>query len=304
MPLISLIVTAEYEGLRIDKYLTEVLSDLSRSYIQKQIENGGLTVNEKASKSNYKIKTEDEISFNIPESVIPDINPENIPIEIVYEDEDVCIVNKPQGMVVHPAPGHYSGTLVNALMFHLDGRLSGINGVLRPGIVHRIDKDTSGLLMVCKNDFSHIKISNQLKDHSCERVYHAIIHGCPEKDEFVIDKPIGRSDKDRRKMSVREDGKRAVTHVKVLNRFKNFSYIECKLETGRTHQIRVHLSYLGYPILGDPVYCNIKESIKTNGQTLHAKTIGFLSPSTGERKFFDSELPEYFKKLLNYIESQ
>lgn len=303
MPLISYIVPAESEGTRIDKYLTETLENLSRSYIQKQIEQKGLLVNEKPEKASYKVKADDVINLTIPESIVPDIEPENIPIEIIYEDDDVCIVNKPQGMVVHPAAGHYNGTLVNALMFLLGDRLSGINGVLRPGIVHRIDKDTSGLLIICKNNDSHIKISEQLKDHSCQRIYHAIVHGVIEEDELTINAPVGRSDKDRKKMCIRQDGKRAVTHVKVLKRFNKYTYIECRLETGRTHQIRVHLSENRHPILGDPVYSNIKDPIKLNGQILHAKTIGFESPSTGEFHYFDSELPDYFNKVLNFLEN-
>ena len=301
MPLISFIVSSEDEGERIDKYLTSMLNDLSRSYIQKQIENQNLSVNDTIVKSNYKVKADDNVSIMIPEAIVPDIEAENIPIDIVYEDDDVCIVNKPQGMVVHPANGHYTGTLVNALLFHLEGRLSGINGVLRPGIVHRIDKDTSGLLIICKNDNSHIKISEQLKDHTCMRTYHAIVHGVIKEDTLTIDEPIGRSDKDRKKMAVRADGRRAVTHIKVLERFKEYTYIECKLETGRTHQIRVHLSNINHPLMGDPLYCARKEPVSLNGQVLHAKTIGFLSPTSGEFNIFDSELPEHFIKTLNYL---
>lgn len=301
MPLISLIAPSESEGTRIDKYLTEAIENLSRSYIQKQIDNNGLTVNSSPCKASYKLKTDDIIELTIPESIVPDIQPENIPIDIVYEDNDVCIVNKPQGMVVHPAAGHYSSTLVNALMFHLGSRLSGINGVLRPGIVHRIDKDTSGLLIICKNDNSHLKISDQLKDHSCQRIYHAVVHGIIEEDELTIDAPLGRSDKDRKKMCVRADGKRAVTHVRVLERYNKYTYIECRLETGRTHQIRVHLSNIGHPLLGDPVYNTQKDPIKLNGQVLHAKTIGFASPTNGEFKYFDSELPDYFKRVLEIL---
>lgn len=301
MALISLIVPREEEGERIDKYLTKALDGLSRSYIQKQIENNGLIVNEKPAKANLKVKADDEVFLEIPDSIVPDIEPENIPLDIVYEDDDVCIVNKPQGMVVHPAAGHYSGTLVNALMYHLEGRLSGINGVLRPGIVHRIDKDTSGLLIICKNDNSHNNIAAQLKEHSCRRVYHSIVHGNIDVDELTIDAPLGRSDKDRKKMTVRNDGKRAVTHVKVLERFGNYTYIECRLETGRTHQIRVHMAHIGHPVMGDPVYSTAKEPVKLSGQVLHAKTIGYKDLKTGDFKEFDSELPEYFKKTLAYL---
>ncbi len=303
MPVITFTISPEDEGERIDKYLSATLDGLSRSYIQKQIDNNGLMVNEKPVKSNYRIKTEDQVVFTIPEAIVPDINPENIPLDIVYEDEDVCIVNKPQGMVVHPSAGHYEGTLVNALLFHLEGRLSGINGVLRPGIVHRIDKDTSGLLIICKNDKAHECIAEQLKDHSCRRTYHAVVHGVLKDDEGTINAPIGRSKSDRKKMAVEEGGKEAVTHYKVLKRYRDHTYVECRLETGRTHQIRVHMAYIGHPLMGDPVYSGHKEPLSLNGQVLHAKTIGFVSPTTGEFKLFDSELPEHFLKVLRYLDS-
>jgi len=293
----------EAEGERIDKYLVANLPDLSRSYIQKQITENALYVNEKPVKSNYKVKADDSVIFTIPEAVVPDIEPENIPIDIIYEDDDVCIVNKPQGMVVHPSAGHYNGTLVNALLYHLNGRLSGINGVLRPGIVHRIDKDTSGLLIICKNDNSHESIAAQLKDHSCHRAYRAVVHGIIKDDEGTINAPIGRSKNDRKKMAVDENGKNAITHYKVLERYQNYTYVECILETGRTHQIRVHMAYIGHPLMGDPVYCCRKEPVSLNGQVLHAKTIGFISPTTGELKTFDSELPEHFMKVLKYLEA-
>lgn len=294
----SFIVAEEDEGERVDKYLSTIIPDLTRSYIQKQIEDKLLTINGEVKKSNYRLKADDAIVLNVPDSIIPDIEPENFPIEIVYEDDDFVIVNKPQGLVVHPAPGHYSGTLVNALLYHLHGRLSGINGVLRPGIVHRIDKDTSGLLIVCKNDLSHNYIAAQLKDHTCNRVYHAVVHGVIKDDEGTVDAPLGRSDSDRKKMCIRQDGKRAVTHFKVIERFKDYSYIECRLETGRTHQIRVHMASIGHPLMGDPVYCNMKEPIHCDGQILHAKSIGLISPTTKEYKEFDSELPNYFKKII------
>lgn len=303
MSLIILTAGPESEGERIDKFLVENTPGLSRSYIQKQIENSRLTVNDKTVKSNYRIKADDSIAFDIPESIVPDIVAENIPIDIVYEDDDICIVNKPQGMVVHPSAGHYSGTLVNALLFHLKGRLSGINGVLRPGIVHRIDKDTSGLLIICKNDISHEYISEQLKDHSCRRCYHAVVHGVLKDDEGTINAPIGRSKNDRKKMAVEEGGKSAVTHYKVLKRYNKYTYVECRLETGRTHQIRVHMAYIGHPLMGDPVYCCKKEPVNLNGQVLHAKTIGFKNPADNEFKLFESDLPEYFNKVLKYLES-
>lgn len=294
-------ITEDEEEIRIDKFLSELLPNMSRSYIQKQIEDKNLFVNDKNVKSNYKLKPGDSIIFTTPDSVIPDILPQDIPLDIVYEDDDVAIVNKPQGMVVHPSAGHYEGTMVNALLFHLNGRLSGINGVLRPGIVHRIDKDTSGLLIICKSDFAHNSIAAQLKEHSANRTYHAIVHGNIKEDSFTVDAPLGRHPQDRKKMAIVPGGKRAVTHVKVLERFNGFTYVECKLETGRTHQIRVHLSSKGYPLMGDPVYCTLKEPIKCNGQMLHAKTIGFMSPSKNEYIEFDSELPEYFTKALEYL---
>ena len=304
MPVITFSVGPENEGERIDKFLAQSIPDLSRSYIQKQIENNGLYVNEVAVRSNYRTRTDDLVSLTIPEAVVPDITPEDIPIDIVYEDDDVCIVNKPQGMVVHPSAGHYEGTLVNALLYRLKGRLSGINGVLRPGIVHRIDKDTSGLLIICKNDKAHEAIAAQLKDHSCQRTYHAVVHGVLKDDEGVINAPIGRSRNDRKKMAVEEGGKEAITHYRVLKRYKEYTYVECKLETGRTHQIRVHMAYINHPLMGDPVYSGYKEPIALKGQVLHAKTIGFKSPETGEFKLFDSELPEHFKKVLQYLDSK
>lgn len=295
------IVSEEDENERADKYLSAIIPELTRSYIQKQIEEGLLKINDSVKKSNYKLKVDDSIVLSVPDSVIPDILPENIPLDIVYEDEDVAIVNKPQGMVVHPCPGHYEGTMVNALMYHLNGRLSGINGVLRPGIVHRIDKDTSGLLIVCKSDFSHNIIASQLKDHSCNRIYHAIVHGILKDDEGTIDAPLGRSTTDRKKMCITPDGKRAVTHYKVLKRFSEYTYVELKLETGRTHQIRVHMTSIGHPLMGDPVYGTMKEKFHCNGQMLHAKTIGFLSPSGNEYLEFNSDLPDYFTNVLNKL---
>lgn len=295
------IVTEEDEGERADKYLSSIIPDLTRSYIQKQIEEGFLLINEEKKKSNYRLKAEDIIVLSVPDSVIPDIKPENIPLDIVYEDDDVCVVNKPQGMVVHPAPGHYEGTMVNALLYHLNGRLSGINGVLRPGIVHRIDKDTSGLLIVCKSDFSHNTIASQLKDHTCNRIYHAVVHGVIEDDEGTVDAPLGRSTVDRKKMCICADGKRAVTHYRVLRRFSEYTYIECKLETGRTHQIRVHMASINHPLMGDPVYSSYKEKYHCEGQILHAKTIGFQSPSQNKYLEFDSELPTYFDEILKKL---
>lgn len=297
----NFVVSEEYENERVDKFLTANFEDLSRSYIQKQITDGHLLINGNNVKASYKLRTDDTIHLSIPDSVIPDILPVNLPLDIVYEDEDVAIVNKPQGMVVHPAAGHFDDTMVNALLYHLDGRLSGINGVLRPGIVHRIDKDTSGLLIVCKTDIAHNNIALQLKEHKCNRIYHAIVHGNIDDDEFTIDAPIGRSNDDRKKMCITPNGKSAVTHVKVLERFIGYTYIECKLETGRTHQIRVHMASISHPLVGDPVYNNKKDPIRCNGQLLHAKQIGFLSPSLDKYLTFESEIPDYFKKVLDYM---
>lgn len=289
-------------GERIDKFLSDSLPDVSRSYIQKLIKDGQVTVNQKQVKSNYKLNAGDLLSMEEPELQEPDIEAEDIALDILYEDSDLLIINKPKGMVVHPSAGHYSGTLVNALMHYCKDDLSGINGVLRPGIVHRIDMDTTGSLIVCKNDFTHNHIAEQLKVHSIIRVYHAIVHGVLKEDEGTINAPIGRHSIDRKKMSINhKNGKEAVTHYKVLKRFKNFTYIECRLETGRTHQIRVHMSSISHPLLGDAVYGPAKSPYKLQGQTLHAKTIGITHPRTGEYFEIDSPLPEYFTDLLKKL---
>lgn len=291
-------------GERIDKFLSDSLPDVSRSYIQKLIKDGQVTVNQKTVKSNYKLNAGDLLSMEKPELQEPDIEAEDIPLDILYEDSDLLIINKPKGMVVHPSAGHYSGTLVNALMHYCKEDLSGINGVLRPGIVHRIDMDTTGSLIVCKNDFTHNHIAEQLKVHSITRVYHAIVHGILKDDEGTINAPIGRHPIDRKKMSINhKNGKEAVTHYKVLKRFKNFTYIECRLETGRTHQIRVHMSSISHPLLGDAVYGPVKTPYKLQGQTLHAKTIGITHPRTGEYLEVEAPLPEYFANLLKKLEN-
>lgn len=287
---------------RLDKWISNMLPDLSRSYIQKCIKDNALLVNDRPQKAGYRLKVDDEIVFHIPEAVEPAIEAENIPLDILYEDEDVIIVNKPKGMVVHPAPGHYSGTLVNAVMYHCQGRLSGINGSLRPGIVHRIDRDTTGSLIICKNDHSHNAIASQLKEHTITRKYHAIVHGVIEQDTGMINASIGRDLKDRKKMAVNEtNGKPAVTHYKVLKRFREYTYIECQLETGRTHQIRVHMASIGHPLLGDEVYCNRKNTYKLHGQTLHAMVIGFVHPTSNEYTEVTAPLPEYFEHLLHIL---
>ena len=245
---------------------------------------------------------DDEIVFHIPEAAEPDITAEDIPLSVLYEDADVLIVNKPKGMVVHPAPGHYSGTLVNAVMFHCKGQLSGIGGVMRPGIVHRIDRDTTGSLIICKNDQAHNSLAAQLKEHSITRRYRAIVHGVIRSDQGTVDAPVGRDPKDRKRMAVNEiNGKPAVTHYEVLQRFQDYTYIECRLETGRTHQIRVHMTSIGHPLLGDEVYGNRKTSFRLEGQTLHAMTIGFVHPSTGAYLEVTAPLPEYFEHLLHIL---
>ena len=286
-------------GERIDKYLSNEMSGFSRSYIQKLIKDGHVYVNGKAVKANYKLAYDDMITVEIPDLVEPDIVPENIPLDILYEDDDILIVNKPKGMVVHPAAGHYSGTLVNALMYHCGESLSGINGVMRPGIVHRIDMDTTGSLLVCKNDQAHQKLAEQLKVHSIKRVYHAIVCGNLKEDSGTIDAPIGRHPVDRKKMSINyQNGREAVTHYQVLERFGDYTYISCRLETGRTHQIRVHMASIRHPLLGDNVYGPQKCPFKLQGQTLHAKILGITHPTTGEYMEFDAPLPEYFEDLL------
>lgn len=295
-------ITEELENERIDKCLSMLIDSLSRSFIQKLIKEEAVTVNEAPVKGSYRVKTDDKLVFCLPEVVEPAIEPENIPLAILYEDKDVIVVNKPKGMVVHPAAGHYSGTLVNALMYHCGHELSGINGVMRPGIVHRIDRDTTGSIIACKNDTAHSCIAEQLKEHSITRRYRAICFGVLKEEEGVIDKPIGRHPTDRKRMAVNEkNGKRAVTHYKVLKRFKNYTYIECVLETGRTHQIRVHMASIGHPLLGDEVYADRKAPFQLEGQTLHAMTLGFRHPSTGEYVEVNAPLPEYFEHLLEVL---
>ena len=297
-------INEEWEGLRIDKFLSSNLDFLSRSYIQKMIQDKNVSVNGKIIKANYNLRIDDEIEFQLPPSVEPDILAENIPLEILYEDNDVIVVNKPKDMVVHPAAGHYTGTLVNALMYHCKDSLSGINGVMRPGIVHRIDKDTTGSLIICKNDTSHEIIAKQLKDHTITRKYRAICMGVLKEEEYTINAPIGRHPIERKKMAINEkNGKPAITHVKVLKRLKNATYIECKLETGRTHQIRVHLSSLGHPLLGDEIYGDTKNKHKLNGQTLHAYILGFQHPSTNDYIETIAPIPPYFEKLLKILEN-
>ncbi len=293
----------EWIGRRVDKVLSEYFSDYSRSFIRKLFDDDLILVNGKKSKPGYNIKSGDVLDISVPDPVDMQIVPENIPLDIIYEDDDVILVNKPKGMVVHPAPGHYSGTLVNGLMYHFGDSLSGINGEIRPGIVHRIDMDTTGVLVVCKNDNAHRALSEQLHEHSITRKYYAIVHGNIAVDDGTVDAPIGRSPKDRKKMAVNtKNGRRAVTHYHVLERFGGkYTYIECQLETGRTHQIRVHMSSLGHPIVGDEVYGPKKCPFKLQGQTLHAGVLGFIHPSTGKYVEFTADLPDYLKKLISIL---
>lgn len=297
-------VTEEYEEERIDKYMSILIDSLSRSFIQKMMKEQKVLVNNIPVKANYRLRAEDEICFTLPEAAEPDIEAENIPLDILYEDDDVLVVNKPKGMVVHPAAGHYSGTLVNAVMYHCRGSLSGINGVMRPGIVHRIDRDTTGSLIICKNDNAHLSIAAQLKDHTIVRRYRAIVHGVIREEELCINSPVGRHPTDRKKMAAGvRNGKEAVTHIKVLERFRAYTYIECRLETGRTHQIRVHMDSIGHPLLGDTVYGNRKYSLPyvLQGQTLHAMTLGFIHPVSGEYVETTAPLPDYFSHLLETL---
>ncbi len=287
---------------RLDVWLVSAVSGLSRSYIQKCIKDGQVSVNEKPAKAGYRLRVDDEVSFLIPEAVEPEVAAEDILLSVLYEDEDVLVVDKPKGMVVHPAPGHLNGTLVNAVLWHCKGQLSGINGVLRPGIVHRIDRDTTGSLIVCKNDQAHREIAAQLKAHSLNRTYRAIVHGVLEDEEGTVDAPIGRDERDRKRMAVNEkNGKAAVTHYQVLKRFRDYTYIECRLETGRTHQIRVHMTSIGHPLLGDEVYGARKTSFHLEGQTLHAHKLGFLHPGSGAYVEVEAPLPAYFEHLLEIL---
>ncbi len=288
---------------RVDLFIAEKIKDRSRSFIQKLLKNEAVKVNAKIVRANYKLKAGDEIYIEIPEDKELSVEAEDIPLDIIYEDEDMLIINKPKGMVVHPAAGHYSGTLVNAIMFHCKGNLSGINGVLRPGIVHRIDKDTTGALVVCKNDKAHRALASQLEVHSISRKYLAIVYGKFKEAEFRIETTIGRHPIDRKKMAPNvKNGKKAITDVKVLKELNGYSLIECTLHTGRTHQIRVHLSYIGHPLLGDEVYGPKKCAVKgLTGQCLHAWLIGFIHPSTGEYVEFYAPVPSYMQELLKKL---
>ena len=292
-------MTESFDPVRLDVYLSREYPEYSRSYLQRLIKDGHVLVDGAQAKSNYKVKPDDEVELIVPEMKELNIQPENIPLDIMYEDRDLLVINKPKGMVVHPAAGVNTGTLVNALLYYCPDSLSGINGVLRPGIVHRIDKNTTGSLLVCKNDEAHRDLAAQLAVHSINRRYRAIVHGTFSDPEGTISAPIGRDRKDRKKMAVVSDGKEAVTHYRVLETWKQFSYIECRLETGRTHQIRVHMRHIGHPLLGDDVYGPAKCPVKgLQGQTLHAMLLGFVHPRTKEYMEFSAPLPEYFINLI------
>lgn len=295
------LVIDEEEGDRLDVYLSAQLGDMSRSYIQKIIKENKVKVNDKVEKAKYLVKEGDKVIIEIPAPKLLEVTPQDIPIDIVYEDSDILIINKPQDMVVHPAPGNYDGTLVNAILYHCKDNLSSINGVIRPGIVHRIDKDTSGLLMIAKNNNAHNSLAEQLKVHSITREYEFICHGVVKDDKITVNKPIGRNPKDRLKMAVVNGGKEAITHFEVIERFDNFTHMRATLETGRTHQIRVHALSINHPLLGDPLYGPKNTKLKIEGQTLHARKLGFIHPTTNEYVEFNSELPKYFTDIINKI---
>ena len=299
-------IEEEQESTRLDLVLSLNLPETSRSFVQKLIEDGRVKVNGKTELSKKKkVAAGDELEITVPEPTVLNVEAENIPIDIVYEDDDVLVVNKPRGMVVHPAVGNYTGTLVNAIMYHCGDRLSGINGVIRPGIVHRIDKDTSGLLMIAKNDMAHESLSAQLKEHSITRIYTALVYNNFSEDEGTVDAPIGRDPKNRLRQAVTtQNSRNAVTHYRVLERFGKYTLIEAKLETGRTHQIRVHMSYIRHPLVGDPVYGPKKQEFNTDGQLLHAGVLGFVHPGTGEYMEFRRDIPEEFTRVLNSIRNR
>ena len=294
---IVITVPEEADGARADKFLAEAIDHLTRSALQKLILAGNVEIDGKSIAKSRVLKEGEDISVLIPDAVSLDVEAENIPLDIYYEDDDLLVVYKPKGMVVHPAPGNHNGTLVNALLWHCKGSLSGINGVLRPGIVHRIDKDTSGLLLVAKNDFAHVHLAEQIKEHSLNRIYQTIVYGVNLPDEGDVDAPIGRSTKDRKKMAIIDGGRNAQTHYSVVKRYSGFTHLQCKLKTGRTHQIRVHMAYLGHPVAGDAVYGPKNVITQLGGQCLHAGTIGFIHPRTGEYMEFTAPLPEYFTEF-------
>ena len=297
----KLIVDNENAGTRLDAYIASKMDSISRTNVKRLVEEEHITVNGKSSKVSYKVQLNDEIDIEIPEAKELDIKAEDIPIDVVYEDSDIIVVNKPKGLVVHPANGNWDGTLVNAVMAICKDSLSGIGGEIRPGIVHRLDKDTSGLLIIAKNDQAHLNMSNQIKDRQVKKIYYALVRGVVPENEATINMPIGRSTKDRKKMAVTKDGKEAITHFKVIERFNKYTLLEVKIDTGRTHQIRVHLSQIGYPVVGDEVYSNGKNEFGVHGQLLHAKSLDFKHPITGKSMHLETELPEEFETVLKLL---
>ena len=297
-------IVADLENMRLDAYISSKETNLSRTNVQRLIEEGNILVNGQKKKISYKVQMGDNIEINIPEAKETSIKAENIPVEVVYEDNDIIVVNKPKGMVVHPANGNPDGTLVNAIMAMCKGSLSGIGGEIRPGIVHRLDKDTSGLLIVAKNDLAHINMSNQIKDRQVKKMYIALVKGNINEDEATINMPIGRSTKDRKKMAVRKDGKEAVTHFKVLKRYKDYTLLKVKIDTGRTHQIRVHMAEIGHHLVGDMVYSKGKNEFGVEGQMLHAQSLDFKHPITGKEMHLEAKLPEYFEKVLEKLDRE
>lgn len=295
-------VSAEYNNERIDKWLCENLEDVTRSFVQKLCDDGLVCIDQKPVPKNYRLRTGDTVEISVPEPIALSAEPQDIPIDVVYEDDSLIVINKPKGMVVHPAVGNPDGTLVNALLFHCKGQLSGINGVVRPGIVHRIDKDTSGLLVVAKDDEAHQSLSQQISAHTFDRFYHAVVVGKLKEESGTINQPIGRHPADRKKMAVTDKASRnAVTHFEVVDRYDGYTHIKLKLETGRTHQIRVHMAYIGFPIVGDTVY-GLRKPVKgLTGQCLHAQSIAFIHPKTQEQLSFSSELPQYFEDFLKTL---
>ena len=295
-------IVVDIDNVRLDAYIAKKCEELSRTMIQRLIENGNVLVDGKEKKISYKVQIGDVIQLNVPEAKEIGIKAQNIPLDVVYEDDDIIVVNKPKGMVVHPANGNPDSTLVNAIMAHCKGRLSGIGGEIRPGIVHRLDKDTSGLLIVAKNDKAHINLSEQIKNREVKKIYIAFVRGVVSENEATINMPIGRSSKDRKKMEVRKDGKEAITHFKVLKRYDKYTLLEVKIDTGRTHQIRVHMAQIGHSVVGDMVYSNGKNEFGIQGQMLHAKSLDFKHPITGKETHLEAELPEYFTEILNQLE--
>ncbi len=298
------IVNSSDVGKRIDAYVSSVNNEISRTAVQRLIEEENILVNKKPTKASYKVQENDliEINENKPKDI--ELKAQNIPLEVIYEDDDIIVVNKPKGLVVHPAIGNVDGTLVNAIMAICKDSLSGIGGEIRPGIVHRLDKDTSGILIVAKNDFSHINLSKQIKNHEVEKTYIALVRGVVKENEATINMPIGRSTKDRKKMAVTRDGKNAITHFKVLKRYEKYTLLEIKIETGRTHQIRVHLSHIGYPVVGDYTYSNGKNDFNVEGQMLHAQKIKFKHPKTGKEMQLEADIPKYFKEILDKLDME